>query len=136
MARTNFNAAMQDFIKDKAQKVVVDILTKPRHKTNSYGEPVGESFTLTEFIEKSFQDYMKEGVDYQGRTERGSYSTKHTRAEWIIKEIAMKDLEKVAENEVKKVRQQAKLQVAAAIGKFPSENMVAPVVATALTKGT
>jgi hypothetical protein len=62
---------------DSSIQTVVDTHVLPRaeekiesiviQKTNSYGEPKGEPLSFVEYLTKRAEEFMLEGVDYQGK---------------------------------------------------------------------
>ena len=114
-----------------ADTAVSDYLTKKMPRTNTWGEKTGEDQSITEFICGRFEKYMQERVDYQGS--RTSGNSGHPREKWLVEQFGLKEIEKVAAAEIAKVRKAAEVQIAAAVGNFISQNIVAPVAASQLT---
>lgn len=74
MAKKRIDEHVKDmadkYVMPKIDEIVNTIVIK---KTNTYGEPKGESMTLVEYITKRADEYLREDVDYQGKT-RGESS--------------------------------------------------------------
>lgn len=79
-----------------------DFLTAFRvHHTNGYGEPKREPETITEYIVRRSNEYLVEGVDYQGKTRvennRSGYSNhkdQTTRVAFLIDKRLNEAMEK------------------------------------------
>lgn len=119
-------------IRKAADKAASDFLTKRIPQTNQWGEPSGGTTTVTEYVLKSFEKYMQQRVDADGRP--ASYDRGVSRHEWLIHQFGLKEIEKVAAAEIAKVRKAAEVQISAAVGNFIAQNVVAPVAATALPR--
>lgn len=128
----NVKAATDKSIQAQADKAVADFLKKTIPQTNQWGEKTGADVGITEYILKSFEKYMQMRVDADGRNT--SYDRGVTRHAWLVEAFGLKQIEKVAAEEIKKVKQAAELQISAAVGAFIAQNMVAPVAAIALPK--
>lgn len=124
-------AVFDERVRDAADKAVGEFLQKRIPKTNTWGEKVGEGQTITEYIVANFEKYMQQRVQSDGRP--ADYDRGKPRHEWLIEQFGLKEIEKVAANEIAKVRKAAEAQISAAVGNFIAQNVVAPVTAKALT---
>jgi hypothetical protein len=140
--RESVSKKLNEMIKDKfddgvrkaADKAVADFLKKSLPKTNQWGEGKGESVTLTEYVIDKFKDHMMERVRADGTRgdQYGSGDKLPTRHQWLIEQFGTKEIVKVAQAEIEKVRKTAEAQVSAAVGNFIAQNLVAPVAAIAI----
>ena len=135
-AEQRLESMMQEALRDEVQKKAANLLefalAKRLPKLNSYGEKVGDGVTVTERIVEMFSESLTRRVD-----DRGFPSTSGGARPFIehtIHEIAIKPLYAQAKQEIDKIRKTAEVQVAAAVGRFIAENLVAPVAAAALPK--
>jgi len=70
-------------IKAKVGELVTEVFETPIRKTNTYGEPVGESIPMREHIVEVVRKYLAETVDRDGRT--GGYGdNRQSRAQWLV----------------------------------------------------
>ncbi len=105
-----------------AQVAIETYLTKPRVKTNSYGEPIeGTQTTISELIPKTVERWMSAKVDHEGRE---SEYGKSTRVQWMVSSMAVAQVNAETTKAVQQVTAQSRQVVANHVAKFVSEQMV------------
>lgn len=98
-------AKVQEMAEDKIVSAIDEAFEKPFTPTSRYGESKGDPMTIREMIDDKISTWLKESVDYQGRT-ADSYNNrgKSLRVHYLIRkhiEDAMKlDLEKLVKEQV------------------------------------
>jgi hypothetical protein len=117
--------AWQESIKAKAREAVDGYLTKPRTRTDSWGNAVSTE-TLADRIPRAVEDYMAEKVDAKGHRDTSSFRDNKgpTRLEWMLKTLVIDELKKETEKAAKDVTERARTIVAQHVGRFISEQMV------------
>jgi hypothetical protein len=106
-----------------AEDTILEYLTKPRPRTNAWGEKVGGSpMTIAEQIPEKVSGYLAEHVDREGRPDR-SYG-KITRLDWMLGKFVTTELEIATKQAANDVSEQAKKVVAAHVGRFVAEQMI------------
>lgn len=112
-----------------AEEAILEYLTKPRPRTNAWGEKVsGTPMTISEQIPEKVAGYMAEHVDRDGRLDR-SYG-KVTRLEWTISKLVTNELDVATKAAASQVSEQAKKVVAAHVGRFVAEQMIPQIDVT------
>ena len=111
-------------------------MTKPRGKTNSYGEHIGGTLTLSEKIPDAVNAYLQQRVNERDGTVADSYgrNSSPTRLEWMLKKHVTDELQSETEKAAKAVTEKARGVVASHVAKFISEQMV-PAIELNPTKG-
>jgi predicted Holliday junction resolvase-like endonuclease len=117
---------MRTMIQGKAQEAIEAYLTKPRQKTNEWGEPVpGPMEALADRIPRIVESYMGQTVNRSGQPEGNSYNSKNpTRLAWMVQTLVIEELKKETEKAAKDVTEKARAVVASHVGRFISEQMV------------
>jgi len=106
-----------------ADDAILEYLTKPRPRTNAWGEKVsGTPMTISEQIPDKVANYLAEHVDRDGRPDR-SYG-KVTRLDWTISKFVTTELDVATKQAANQVSEQAKKVVAAHVGRFVAEQMI------------
>lgn len=115
--------AWKDSVGAMARDSIDTYLTKPRVKTNGYGEPIsGSATTLSEMIPKTVQDWLSKQVDDKGRDT--DYNRGTTRLQWIVSSMVIAQVDAETTKAVQQVTAQARQVVANHVAKFVSEQMV------------
>jgi hypothetical protein len=94
-----------ELIREAVQPAIEEAVARPIVKTNSYGEPVGESTTLRELIVEEARKICREPAD-KYRREQGSILTK----------LVADEVRKALDAEIKDAVKQAREQVSTEIG--------------------
>lgn len=122
-----------DYLAKMVEDRLNEFFDKRFPKTNSWGEAQGQAtLSLREHLEEKFQKYMEQQVSAEGKVE--SYGKQMKRSDWFIQKFGVDKLSEVAQGEIKKVRQEAEKQIAAAVGTFIAQNLVAPITANMISK--
>lgn len=112
-----------------AEEAILEYLTKPRPRTNAWGEKVsGTPMTISEQIPDKVASYLAENVDRDGRYDR-SYG-KTSRLEWMISKFVTNELDVATRAAASQVSEQAKKVVAAHVGRFVAEQMIPQIDVT------
>lgn len=83
-----------DLLRELLRPALAEALTKPLTPTDAFGQPKGETTTLTEIITRQFRELLAERVDSRGSVDRYSRDKGWTRLEWMIRtsvEAVVKD---------------------------------------------
>lgn len=112
-----------------AEEAILEYLTKPRPRTNAWGEKVsGTPMTISEQIPEKVASYMAEHVDRDGRPDR-SYG-KVSRLDWTLSKLVTNELDVATKAAASQVSEQAKKVVAAHVGRFVAEQMIPQIDVT------
>lgn len=112
-----------------ADEAILEYLTKPRPRTNAWGEKVsGTPMTISEQIPEKVASYMAEHVDRDGRPDR-SYG-KVSRLDWTVSKLVTNELDVATKAAASQVSEQAKKVVAAHVGRFVAEQMIPQIDVT------
>jgi hypothetical protein len=120
---TPFNKEIQEHVKAKVEAAIAEIVDKhimPNasnyletivlQKTNKWGSKIGEPVSFVEYLTERAGQYMKEEVDFQGKTKaenRGySFNKKGTRIEYMIHQYLQYHIESWAQNALKEANNQ------------------------------
>lgn len=110
-----------------AEKAILEYLTRPRPKTNSWGEQIGGgTMTLSEMIPQKVEGYLNESVKSDGTPVRDHYDRKgsETRLDWIVNKSVRDELNIATKKAAADVTEKAKQVVAAHVGRFVAEQMI------------
>lgn len=116
------NEAWEKVISERAEAAISDYLTKPRRKTNSYGEITGGEIALSDNIPVSVQSYLNERVNAEGRSDP-SYG-KVTRIDWIVSKFVRNEIDGETRKAAAAVTEKARQVVQQHVARFISEQMV------------
>lgn len=112
-----------------ADATILEYLTKPRPRTNAYGERVsGTPMTIADQIPEKVEAYMSEKVNAEGRQDRNYGKT--TRLEHIMSTMVVYQLNAATKTAASQVTEQAKKVVAAHVGRFVAEQMIPQIDVT------
>lgn len=119
------NEAWHAKVGEMAQAAIDSYLTKPRAKTNSYGEQTGESTMLSAKIPETVTKWLNQPVDREGREQSDSYSRNYpSRIDWLLQKMVTEQLANEIKKSVDGVTEKARQLVAGQVGRFVSEQMV------------
>lgn len=115
---------LEEAIGKLSEDAIMAYLTKPRSKTNAYGEPTGGTMTLGEQIPEKIEQYLSDKVNSEGR--KADYYDKkaQTRLDWYVNKLVRDELDIATKKAAADVSEQAKKVVAAHVGRFVAEQMI------------
>jgi hypothetical protein len=119
------SAKLEEVVGKMAEEVVMGYLTKPRPRTNAYGEQVsGTPMTIAEQIPQKVESWLSERVGNDGRRADHYDKKATTRLEHIINKEVQDQLTIATKAAASQVSEQAKKVVAAHVGRFVAEQMI------------
>lgn len=108
-----------------AEKTIIEYLTKPRPRTNTYGEAIsGSEITIADQIPGKVEAWLSERVERDGTRSSYRSNDKLTRLDWIVSKFVTDELNVATKKAAADVTDQAKKVVAAHVGKFVAEQMI------------
>lgn len=116
---------LQEVVGKLAEETILAYLTKPRPRTNAYGEPVsGTPMTIADQIPAKVESWMAEKLNSRG--ERADHYDKNgmTRLEYLLNKQVRDELAVATQAAATKVSEEAKKVVAAHVGRFVAEQMI------------
>lgn len=124
---------LSEVIGKMAEAAITEYLTRPRKRTNHYGEEVGgTSMTLSEMIPDKVKTYMEERVGKDGqRADQYARNGSPTRTDWIVGKFVRDELDVATKQAASEVSEQAKKVVAAHVGRFVAEQMIPQIEVSA-----
>ena len=109
-----------------AEKAITEFLTKPRQKTNTWGEIMpGPSTTMADLIPAKVESWLTEKVSSDGSRADG-YSSKDrpTRFDWLLNKLVRDELTAETKAAAAQVTEEAKKVVSASVGRFIADQLV------------
>lgn len=122
-----FTEAFEAKIGAVAEVAVQEWLSRPRKKTNCYGEVVGAEKTLAESVEGVAEKWLTERVRNDGTVSSYHNDNVMERYRWIAQSLVINEVKKAAEDAAKKVAEEAKRAVAASVGRYIADQLVPKV---------
>ena len=120
-----FDDAFKAAVRAKADAAIEDYLTKPRHKTNAWGDRIaGETRALSDCIPEMAKSFMDERVDSRGNRESYQSDKYPRRIDWIVGNLVRGELEKATAKAAADVTEKARMVVSQHVGRFISEQMI------------
>lgn len=119
-----FNEAFSARITAVAETAVSEWLSRPRRRTNMYGEVVAGDKTLAEEVTEYVAKWLSTRVEKDGREATYASDSKLLRWEWMTRRIVESDVKTAAEDAAKKVSEEAKRVVAASVGRYIADQLV------------
>lgn len=116
------NETWKKTIAERAEAAIFNYLTKPRPRTNQYGENVGASITLSDNIPIAVKAYLDEKVNAKGGSDP-SYG-KITRINWIVAKFVRDEIDGETRQAAAAVTEKARQVVQQHVARFISEQMV------------
>lgn len=116
---------LQEVVGRLAEETILSYLTKPRPRTNAYGEPVsGTPMTIADQIPAKVESWLAERLNSRG--ERADHYDKGamTRMEFLLNKQVRDELTIATKEAATKVSEEAKRVVAAHVGRFVAEQMI------------
>jgi hypothetical protein len=116
---------LQEVVGKLAEEVILAYLTKPRPRTNAYGEQVsGTPMTIADQIPQKVESFLAEKLNARG--ERADHYDKAgmTRLEFLLNKQVRDELTIATKDAANKVTEEAKKVVAAHVGRFVAEQMI------------
>jgi len=116
---------LQEVVGKIAEETILAYLTKPRPRTNAYGETVsGTPMTIADQIPQKVESWMAEKLNSRG--ERADHYAKDgmTRLEFLLNKQVRNELTVATKEAATKVSEEAKKVVAAHVGRFVAEQMI------------
>lgn len=112
-------ALVREAVDDAAKAAIAAAMGAARQPTDEFGNPVGEPVTLAGMIATQVKAWQDETVDtYDGKPKKADpYSNGRTvtRREYLVRQVGSQEFEKLAKEEVQKVRTEAKARIDATI---------------------
>lgn len=114
-----------------ADATILEYLTKPRPRTNAYGEHIsGTTMTIADQIPEKVEKWLSQPVQSDGRPADHYDRGKQTRLEWMLNAMVRNDLDAATKAAAAQVSEQAKKVVAAHVGRFVAEQMIPQIDVT------
>lgn len=114
-----FSELVREMVDEVARSAIQDALLAPRQRTDEFGNPVGDPLSFQQMIAAQVAAWQEETVDrHDGKPKKAdSYSRSNviTRSEYLVQQVGAHEFEKLAKEEVGKVRVQAKALVESTI---------------------
>lgn len=107
-------------------------LTKPRPRTNQYGESTGESVSIAALLEDETKRLLGRKVDAYGRTDNYG-SGKQPWSQHVLSQLLDGHLKELLDKTAKEVTESARAHVRARLGQFLAEQLVPSVETPKLT---
>lgn len=118
-------AKLNEVVGSLAEKVILDYLTKPRPRTNHYGETIGgNGITIADQIPDKVEKYLTERVQNDGSRTSYNDSKYPTRLDWLVGKYVRDELTVATKKAADQVTEQAKKVVASHVGRFVAEQMI------------
>lgn len=130
------DAKLSEVVGNLAEDAILSYLTKPRPRTNAYGEPIGGSeITIAEQIPQKVEKWMNELVNSRG--ELDSYHSKGSlkRIDFIVGKFVRDELDIATKAAASQVSEQAKKVVATHVGRFVAEQMIPQIEVNGVSRG-
>lgn len=139
IAREMIEAALDDAwharIQAHAEAAIEEYLTKPRPRTNQWGERINgqQDMTISEMVPEAVKKWLEQPVNYKGeRADPYNRKDCSSRVDWIITTQVASELTDATAQAADQVTKEARKVVANHVARFVSEQMVpaieAPVV--------
>jgi len=116
---------LQEVVGKLSEETILAYLTKPRPRTNQWGEQVsGTPLTIADQIPQKVESWLGEKVNSRG--ERSDHYDKSgvTRLEYMLNKQVRDELDVATKAAASKVSEEAKKVVAAHVGRFVAEQMI------------
>lgn len=113
---------IDDTLKERAQTIIDEYLSKPIPTTNQYGEYKGKTQTLTEMFVETSSKYLQEKVNKNGNSP-GYNDPSMPRLDWIIRNVCLQDLEAVVKAAVAEARKKGEAVMQAAIAELMAKHL-------------
>lgn len=124
-------AKTEEAVHDLALSKVDEYLARPRQKTNSYGEPVGDPITPLEILMKQFAEYMQQTVDSDGRV--SSYRNTMKREDHLIAKLGIAPLQTAVQEEIQKISAKAKGEIQKTVSAYIAQLLAPDITVPKLT---
>ena len=89
-----FAEQTDNIITERVNEAVRDGFNKEFTPVNSFGKPTGAPTTIAKLLEEFVKNYWSQKVDQYGKPTDSSYSTKMTRAQYVMAQICAQDFSK------------------------------------------
>lgn len=123
-----FQELVREMVDEAARNEIATAMLAPRQRTDEYGNPVGDPLSFQQMIAAQVAAWQDETVDrYDGKpkkTDNYNRGNVMPRSEYLVRQVGASEFEKLAKEEVAKVRAQAKQLV---------ETTIKSAVASSLT---
>ncbi len=107
-----FCELVREMVDDAARTEIQAALQTPRQRTDEFGNPVGEPLSFQQMIAAQVAAWQGETVDpHDGKPKRSeAYNRSNVilRSEYLVRQVGAREFEKLAKEEVAKVRANAK----------------------------
>lgn len=124
---------LREAIGSRVEALVQDHLTKPRQKTNTWGEPIGgQATSFADLLPDMVKNYLDEKVNSEGRPDR-SYG-KTSRIDYIIGTVVRAPLDVEVKAAASRVTEQAKKVVADSVGRYVAEQLAPSIDAKKISQ--
>lgn len=123
--RALVDEAVRKVVGEKAEKLVLEAIEKPRQKFDVWGTPTGPTVAFADIIPSVVESYLNERVNDKGA--KDSYSSSVPRANWIIARHIREHLDPAVSNAVSSITKQARDIVTAKVSAFVAEQMIPAV---------
>ena len=115
-----FYELIRETVDTAAKAAIDDAMNAPRQRTDEFGNAIGEAKTFAQIIGEQVKAWQDETVDtYDGKLKKpDAYGNKDrivTRTEYLIRQVGAAEFEKLAKEEVAKIRTEAKARIDATI---------------------
>ena len=119
------DAKLVDVVGALAEKTIMEYLTKPRAKTNHYGEAIsGTAMTIADQIPEKVEKWFSERVENSGNRATYQDAKYPTRLDFIVNKFVRDELNIATKAAADQVTEKAKQVVSAHVGRFVAEQMI------------
>lgn len=119
MVANRFAELVRELVDERAKEAISEAMGMSRQPTDEFGNPVGAAKTFAQMLGEQVKAWQEETVDqYNGqRKAKDAYSNNNviTRSQYLIRQVGAHEFEKLAKEEVQKVRADAKRNIDATI---------------------
>ena len=91
--RESVHLAVRNRLDDVVNGLILEVMDKEIQRTNSWGKPIADKASITELLQRDVESWLSDKVDPYGRSDKGAYSQKQTRAQYLFKESTSETLE-------------------------------------------
>lgn len=117
------SSSIKSVVEEKCAQIIEEELQKPCIKTNEWGEPTGNGVTLRQYVIDSFDKYMKQKVNYEGRLADHYDGKAKERWQYLIEAVGLKSLEHEVKSQIQKIREEALQQISGTIAALLAKNL-------------
>jgi hypothetical protein len=119
------SAKLGEIVGRIAEETILAYLTKPRPRTNHYGEQIsGTPMTISEQIPEKVESWLSENLNSRGERADRYDKTAMTRLEYMLNKQVRDELDVATKAATANVTEQAKKVVAAHVGRFVADQMI------------